>query len=209
MLSLPPPDPVAAARLLPWSPPGWSRSCGSCCCRTPNAFAGYGTGGTRPGRTGGGGKGPTLTPGLLAGHGAAPDRPSGPGRPARPLRLARLGGRPSGEAPAPSRGASHSTPPVEPQLALCGPPSTFLPGPSHACFLVPDPPVRGRADPQTPEHPLATAGGGASGEVGGARGGAEAAPGRAKCPHLPSAHTCHLCSSLKSLVLTSLQRETE
>ena len=30
-------------------------------------------------------------------------------------------------------------------------------GPSHACFLVLDPSVRSRADPQTTEHPLATA----------------------------------------------------
>lgn len=41
----PPPDPVAAARPLPWSLPGWSRSCGNCYCRTPSASAGYGTGG--------------------------------------------------------------------------------------------------------------------------------------------------------------------
>lgn len=34
-----------------------------------------------------------------------------------------------------------------PQLAPCGPFSTFLPKPSRACFLVPDPPVLGSADP--------------------------------------------------------------
>lgn len=102
-------------------------------------------------------------PSLPQGHGAAPDRSSGPRRSACALRLAGLGGRPSGEAPAPSRRASHSMPRVKPQ---------FLPGPSRACFLVPDPPVRSFADPQTTEHPLATARCGTPGEVGRARGGA-------------------------------------
>lgn len=47
------PGPVAAAPLLPWSPPAWSRSCESCCCLTPSASAGYGTEEAAPGRAGG------------------------------------------------------------------------------------------------------------------------------------------------------------
>lgn len=93
-----------------------------------------------------------------------------------------------------------------PSLPPCGPLSPFLPGPSHACFLVPDPPVRGCADPQTTEHPLATTDGRAPGKVGGAKGGGA---GRRRLLGGPSTHTCHLRSSLKSLVLTAFQRETE
>lgn len=157
VLSLPPPDPVAALRLLPWSPPAWSRSCGSCCCRTPSVSAGYGQG--RPGRASGRLRekpysdpqtirqateqlqtvlrDPAALPALCDLLASAADPQ---------VRLLPL--------PAERPIARHWS---RPQLAPCGPFSTFLPKPSRACFLVPDPPVRGSADPQKTEHPLATA----------------------------------------------------
>lgn len=62
-----------------------------------------GTGQAHPGRAGGCGEVLILIPTLSPGHRAAPGCSSGPRRSARALRPAGLGGRPSGEAPAPSR----------------------------------------------------------------------------------------------------------